>query len=188
MTFARLRPAHWVVFVAALALLFTTAPDWYSTQSGDEARRIQDQARPPDGQPGGQAEADVVREAGAVAESKERNAWQEDGGIDRILLICLLGTAALGVAAGFWRASGREAKGIGPYGIVGAAACISALLVLYRIVQEPGFDDFTTVKIGGPLALGVLGVMAFACATALRHDGDEPAPVVDRAPAAELGG
>jgi peptidoglycan/LPS O-acetylase OafA/YrhL len=188
LTFARLRPADWVVFVAALALLFTTAPDWYSTQSGDEARRIQEQATPEEGQPSGQAEADVQREAGALAESKERNAWQEDGGIDRIILICLLGTAALGVAAGFWRASGRTARGLGPYAVAGLAACITALLVLYRILQEPGFDELTTVKIGGPLALGVLGVMAFACATALRHDGDEPAAVVDRAPAAELDG
>ena len=31
MTFARLRTADWVAFVAALALLFTTAADWYST-------------------------------------------------------------------------------------------------------------------------------------------------------------
>ena len=43
-TFERLRPADWVVFVAALALLFTTAPDWYSTTRGEEARQIQEQA------------------------------------------------------------------------------------------------------------------------------------------------
>ena len=43
-TFARLRPADWVVFVAALALLFTTAPDWYSTTRGEEARQIQKHA------------------------------------------------------------------------------------------------------------------------------------------------
>jgi peptidoglycan/LPS O-acetylase OafA/YrhL len=168
LTFARLRPADWVVFVAALALLFTTAADWYSTTSGEEARKVQELARPEDGQPSGETEAEVEREAGALAESKERNAWQEDGSLDRILLICLLATTALGVAAAFWRASGREAKGLGPFAIAGAAACVTALLVLYRILQEPGFDETTTVKIGAPLALGVLGVMALACATALR--------------------
>jgi hypothetical protein len=31
------------------------------------------------------------------------------------------------------------------------------------------------VKIGAPLALGVLGVMAFACATALREPEDDAA-------------
>ena len=175
MTFARLRPADWVVFVAALALLFTTAPDWYSTAAGDEARTIQEQARPEEGQPSGETEAEVERQAGELAESKERNAWQEDGALDRILLICLLATAALGVAAAFWRASGRESKGLGPFALAGAGACVSALLVLYRVIQEPGFDEITTVKIGAPLALGVLGVMALACATALREPSDVPA-------------
>jgi hypothetical protein len=41
-----------------------------------------------------------------------------------------------------------------------------------RILQEPGFDAPTTVKIGAPLAVGVLGelgVLAFASATSLRE-------------------
>ena len=168
MTFARLRPADWVVFVAALVLLFTTAFDWYSTLAGDEARRVQQQARPEEGQPSGQAQAEVERAAGALAESKEKNAWQVDGTIDRVILICLLLTSALGVLAGFWRASGRQARGLGPYGLAGLMACVTAVLVLYRILQEPGFDELTTVKIGAPLALGVLGVYAFAAATSVR--------------------
>jgi hypothetical protein len=166
LTFARLRVADWVVFVAALALLFTTAPDWYSTTRGEEARQIQKNAAGSPGQP----EQEVERDAGALAEAQERNAWQEDGLIDRVILIALLATSALGVIAAFWRASGRETDGLGPFGLAGLAACVSALLVLYRVIQEPGFDDLTTVKIGAPLALGVLGVMAFACATALRDD------------------
>jgi hypothetical protein len=170
LTFARLRLADWVVFIAALALLFTTAADWYSTESGEEARRIQQNARTDEDRPSGQAEAEVEREAGALAESKERNAWQEDGTIDRVILVCLLLTTALGVAAGFWRASGSEARGLGPYGLAGLMASVTALLVLYRILQEPGFDELTTVKIGAPLALGVLGVFAFAAATSLREE------------------
>jgi hypothetical protein len=170
-SFARLRVSDWVVFVAALALLFTTAIDWYSTEAGVEARRIQENARPQEGEPSGQAEAEVERAAGALAESKERNAWQEDGTIDRIILIALLVTAGLGVLAAFWRASGREAHALGPYGGAGISACITAVLVLYRILQEPGFDALTTVQIGAPLALGVLGVFAFAAATSLRQEG-----------------
>jgi hypothetical protein len=169
-TFARLRVADWVVFIAALALLFSTAFDWYSTEAGVEARRIQENARPEEGQTTGQAEAEVERQAGALAESKERNAWQEDGAIDRIILIGVLVTAALGVLAAFWRASGREARGLGPYGWAGLSACVTALLVLYRVLQEPGFDELTTVQIGAPLALGVLGVFAFAAATSLRDE------------------
>jgi hypothetical protein len=170
LTFARLRVADWVVFIAALALLFTTAADWYSTKSGEEARRIQEQARPEEGQPSGQIQTEVEQGAGALAEGQERNAWQEDGTIDRIILICLLVTTALGVAAAFWRASGRESDGLGPYALVGFSATVTAFLVLYRIIQEPGFDELTVVQIGAPLALGVLGVIAFAAATSLRQE------------------
>jgi hypothetical protein len=178
-TFERLRLADWVVFVAALALLFTTAPDWYSTKVGEQARKIEQGTRRDDDRPSGQNEAEVQGIAGAVAESQERNAWEEDGTIDRIILTCILATSALGVLAGFWRASGREARGLGPYALAGLMACVTALLVLYRIIQEPGFDELTTVKIGAPLALGVLGVFAFASAVSLREEAraePEPAP------------
>jgi peptidoglycan/LPS O-acetylase OafA/YrhL len=171
-TFARLRPADWVVFVAALALLFTTAPDWYSTQTGDTAREIEEQAQPDEGLPSGQTQAEVEEDAAAIAQDEERNAWQEEGAIDRVILIAMLATAALGVVASYWRAAGR---GVALYGAAGVAASATALLVLYRILQEPGFDEVTTVKIGPPLALGVLGVMAFASATSIRED-PQPAP------------
>jgi hypothetical protein len=170
LTFERLRLSDWVVFVAALALLFTTAPVWYTTKGGEEARRVQQEAQPAEGQATGQAEAEVQREAGQLADEAEKNAWEANGTIDRIILIGVLATAALGVFAGFWRASGRRARAIGPYGLCGLVATITALLVLYRIVQEPGNDDLTVVKIGAPLTLGVLGVYAFAAATSLRHE------------------
>ena len=173
MTFERLRISDWVVFVAALALLFTTAPVWYSTQAGDEARRVQQEAHPEEGQQSGQAEAEVEREAGLLADNAEKNAWEVSGAIDRLILVGVLLTAALGVLAGFWRASGRRARGLDPYGLCGLVACVTALLLLYRILQEPGLDELTTVKIGAPLTLGVLGIYAFAAATSLR---DEEAP------------
>ena len=180
MTFRRLGVSDWVVFVAALALLFTTAPDWYSTKIGDEARRVQEEAKPPEGAPSGQSEAEVQREAGSVAEANEKNAWEVHGTIDRVILICLLATFALGVLAGFWRAGGGSAQGPGPYGLAGLLACITALLILYRLLQQPGLDELTTVKIGAPLALGVLGVYAFAAAASIRYEGRPEAPAYNR--------
>lgn len=173
MTFARLRLSDWVVFVAALALLFTTSLTWYSTTAGDEARRVQQEAQPDEGQPSGQSEAEVERAAGALADNAEKTAWEADDTIDRVILICILATSALGILAGFWRASGRSARRLGPYGLCGLVACVTALLVLYRILQEPGLDELTVVKIGAPITLVVLGVYTFAAATSLR---DEEAP------------
>ena len=170
MSFARLRVADWVAFVAALALLFTTAADWYSTQSGDEARRIQELAQPSEGEVVGQTERDVQEDAAALAEGEERNAWQPTATIDLLILVALLATAGLAVLAAFARAAGRRDEPLDATAVAGLAAAGTALLVVYRVLQEPGFDDATTVKAGAPLALLVLGVIAFACATSVRAD------------------
>jgi hypothetical protein len=160
-TFTRLRLADWVVFLAALALLFATAADWYSTKGGEQARQFE-QSAPSRGEG-----AELADDAAATAESAERNAWQADGGIDRVILVALLATVALAVYAAFMRAAGR---GPGFTALAGLAAALTALLVLYRMLQEPGLDDVTTVQAGAPLALAVLGVLALACAMSLRAE------------------
>jgi hypothetical protein len=208
-SFGRLRAWHWAVFLAALALLFVTAMDWYSTTTGEEARRIEELAEP-EGAAGGQVEREVQEDARVTAEGAEKNAWQADGAIDRLILVGLLLTAALGVVAAFAaarppggergepdrggapdagsepergrepepeRASepdperGREAdRGAAAAGLAGIAASATALLVTYRILQEPGFDASTTVQAGAPVALVVLGVIALASALTLRAE------------------
>jgi drug/metabolite transporter (DMT)-like permease len=165
MTFARLRLADWVVLLAALALLLVTAADWYSTQGGEQAREFER------GAPAQGEGAELADDAAAAAEGEERNAWQADAGIDRVILVALLGTSLLGVYAAFMRAAGRRYEGaLSPTAWAGVAAAITALLVLYRVLQEPGFDEVTTVQFGAPLALGVLGVLAFAAATSVRAE------------------
>jgi len=165
MSFARLRAADWVAFVAALALLFATAADWYSTEGGRQAREFE-QGAPAQGEG-----AELADDAAAAAEGEERNAWQADGAIDRAILVAMLGTAALAILAAFARAAGRRSEdGVGLTGWAGAAAALTALLVLYRVIQEPGFDEVNTVQYGAPLALGLLGVIAFACAMSVRAE------------------
>ena len=178
MSFARLRAWDWVAFIAALALLFVTAADWYSTKQGDDLRRTQDRAQP-QGALGGEIPRTLKREAGIAAEAQEKNAWQASGAIDRVILFGLLATAALGVLAAFSAASGRTSRSaVPPAALAAIAAAITALLVLYRVIQEPGADEVTTVKAGAPLALFVLGLIGFADASSLRskREGPEPEP------------
>jgi hypothetical protein len=78
------------------------------------------------------------------------------------------------VLAAFARAAGRRpGDGIGLTAWAGIAAGLTALMVLYRLIQEPGFDEVNTVQYGAPLALGLLGVIAFACAMSVRADEEE---------------
>jgi hypothetical protein len=170
MTFERLRPWDWVALVAALALLFTMALDWWSTPMGQEARRIE-QHNQPHGALGGDVAREVQEEARLAADKAERNAWQQDGGIDRVILVALLLTAGLGVSAAFFRAAGRRFEPPWtPSALTAVAAVITALLVGYRTLQQPGLDEATTVQAGIPVAVVVLGVLAFASGRGLRAE------------------
>lgn len=165
MTFARLTRGDWVAWVAALALLLTLALDWYGSQLGDEARRIERTA------PAAPVAQDLREDARIVAEGQERNAFQADAVIDRVILVVLLSAALLAFAAGVARAAGKRFE---PPGTPSAAAALAgvagAALVAYRIVQEPGLDAATTVKLGALLGLISSGVLALGAAAALRAE------------------
>ena len=176
MTFARLRTADWVAMVAALALLLVMALDWYSTALGDEARRIEKNTQGPLPGEAGQDLRQYNEDARSVAEGQEHNAWQADALIDRVILLSLLATVGLAIAAGFLRAAGRRFEPpLTPSALAAMAAGATALLVTYRIIQEPGLDEASTVKAGAPLAVIVLGLIAFACSRGLKHE-EEGAP------------
>jgi hypothetical protein len=169
MTFERLRRADWLAFAAALTLLFVTAVDWYSTKQGEDARNTLDRV---EGLPPVAEDREEAKEsATALAEREEDNAWQASAAIDRLILILLLGTVGTAIAAAFLRAAGRRFEPPGtPSGIAAVGATVTAALVAYRIVQEPGLDAASTVKIGAPLAVLVLAVLAFASARGLQAE------------------
>ncbi|HEY1357433.1 MAG TPA: hypothetical protein VGF21_03920 [Thermoleophilaceae bacterium] len=180
MTFARLRTMDWVAMLAALALLLVMAADWYSTTLGDEARQVQQNTQGHFGGEAGQDLRDANQDAKNIAEGQERNAWQTTGLIDRVILLSLLATVALALGAGFLRAAGRSFEPpLTPSALAAVAAALSALLVTYRIIQEPGLDDATNVKAGAPLAVALLGLIAFACARGLKHE-EEGRPFRER--------
>lgn len=167
MTFARLTRGDWLAWGAALVLIVSMALDWYGSELGDEARRIQELV------PSAAAVEDVREDARIVAEGEERNPFQADGAVDRLLLVVLLGAALLAFAAGALRAAGRRfAPPATPSAAAAVAGTLGALLVAYRIVQEPGLDVATTVKGGAVLGLVAAGVLALGAADALRSEQD----------------
>ena len=170
MTFARLLRADRVAMLAALALLFVIGTDWYSTTAGEEARRIERIERP-SGAAGGELSRAVEDRARAAAEDAEKNAIQVTAPVDRAIAAGLFATAALALIAGFLRAAGRRFEPpLTPSALAALTAAVSALLVLYRAIDEPGSDASTTVEPGLPLALVVLGAIALAGALALRAE------------------
>ena len=169
MTFERLRRADWVAFAAALALLLVTGVDWYTTKQGEDARTTLDRVE--DLPPAADEREEAREGAQALAEREEDNAWQAGAAIDRLILLLVLATVATAIAAAFLRAAGRRFEPPWtPSGLAAIAATLTALLVAYRIVQEPGLDAASTVKIGAPLAVLVLALLAFASARGLQAE------------------
>jgi hypothetical protein len=169
--FARLQRADVAALVAAFALLFVMAMDWYSTVNAEEGRRQQELADPQGRAEGGEIPR-AVDEAGRIAgEEGERNAWQPFEAIDSAILVLLVAAYALTVLSAFLRAAGKRVEPpLTPAALGSTLAGVGALLVAYRIWQEPGVDSFTTVKAAAPLAIVVLGALALALATAYRGE------------------
>ena len=169
-----MRRGHAVALVGALALLLVMALDWYGSVTGDEARRIESLTDEPSGAEAGEIDRRLNEDAQFLAEREEKNAWQADALVDRILLGLMLGAIALALLTALARAAGaKPTKGIGPAGLAAVLATAAALLVAYRIVQEPGLDQATTIKLGAPLALLPLAMIALGASSALRADDRE---------------
>ncbi len=170
MSLERILRADAVAAVAAVALLFVMALDWYSTATGERARFREKQAQPK-GALAGEPARVQKEEAEIVAEGEERNAWQESGAIDRVILLGLLATFALALGTAFMRAAGRRLEPpLTPSTVTAVVATLTALLVVYRTLQEPGIDDVNTVEAGAPLAVVVLAVIALAARAAMREE------------------
>ena len=112
--------------------------------------------------------------AGEVADRETDKAWEADGLIDRVILVLIGATIVLAVVNWFTRSLGaKPTKGLGPAGACALLATAAAVLVAYRIIQEPGFDDATTVKAGPLVAIFLLAAIAIGSSSALRDDDRE---------------
>lgn len=182
MSFERLTKGDALAWLAGLALLFVTAIDWYSTKLGDAARQIEHDVQVPNGPVGSQIPSTIQQQAQQVANGQEKNLWQLHAGIDRLILIVLLAAALSAALAAIMRvAAHRYRGGFTPSGAAAMLAGLGCLLVLYRIVQQPGDNQVTTVKSGPWLAFVALGLLCLGASLAWRaeRDGsawkDEPA-------------
>ena len=171
-----MRRGHAIALAGALLLLLVMAMDWYSTATGDEARRIESITDNPSGADAGEIDRRLNEDAREIAEDEEKNAWQADALIDRIILILMLLAIVFAVLTAITRSAGAKAtKGLGPAGAAAIFAAAAAALVAYRIIQEPGLDSATNVKAGAPLALLGLAMIALGSSSALRADDKETA-------------
>jgi hypothetical protein len=171
--FRRLTPGHALALVAALALLLVMAPNWYTDKAGEQDRAFQQDAAP---SLSTQTDKSVAAENGAAAAAHEKNAWQASGLIDRVILIGLLATAALAIAAAYLRAAGRTRT---PSALATLTGLVTAALIAYRIIQPPGLNEAAVVKWGAPAGLVCVGLVALGSRMATRA---ERQPVPDAAP------
>jgi drug/metabolite transporter (DMT)-like permease len=170
--FERLTRGHVVAAVAALALLLVMAMDWYGSTAADEARDVTKSAQTRGAQ-AGEAGRALKEDAQRVIARDEKNAWQEQRSFDRFILICLLACVFLPLFAAGYRAAGKRSEPpFTPSAIAAMVAAFTALLVAYRIINEPGNDVTTTVKIGAPLGLLCLAAIGLGSASAFQGEAD----------------
>ena len=168
MTFTRLGRGDLLAMVAALALLLVMATDWYSTKLGENARADQGKVLP---QLNRSDDPKVSTQLGEFADSQEKNAWQADALVDRVILMALLAAAALALVAAWGRAAGRNLLGTrSPSALASLFGLVACMLLVYRILQPPGSNAIAVVKIGAPLGLLCVGLLTIGARVAARGE------------------
>jgi hypothetical protein len=172
-SFRRLTVGHVIALVGALALLLVMAPDWYTDKVGEQDRYFEDQILPQISNESTPSEKEKQAEA---AETHEKNAWQAPAAIDRLILVLLLASAALAIAAAFLRAADRKVGPPSLSAVATLAALAAAILVAYRILQPPGLNVAAVVKWGAPAGLLCVGLIAVGSrfATLAEREPGEP--------------
>ncbi len=165
MTFARLSPGRVAALVAALALILLLAADWYTTEAGAEARRIErlQQTARAESPTAESLSLDVERQASAAAEEAESNGWQADRPVDRVILVLVLAAIGLTIAGSFLIAADRPER---LTAVAAPVALLGALLLLYRMLDPPGPGGQAQIGLVG--AVIALVVIAAGSARALR--------------------
>src|SRR4051794_20197597 len=148
------------------------AMDWYGSHAADAAHQVSNTANT-SGAQAGEAGRALKQDADEVIARDEKIAWQEKDFLDRLLLVLLLGSVFLALFAAGYRASGRRAEPPWtPSAFAAIVAALAALIVAFRIINEPGNDLTTTVKLGAPLGLLCLAAIGIGSANAFKGEAD----------------
>jgi hypothetical protein len=169
-TFTRLGRGDLLAMVAALALLLVMATDWYSTKLGEQARDNQSKILPQLNRPEDNPKESTRQ--GEFADTQEKNAWQADALVDRLILIALLASIALVLVAAWARAADRRIV-IGrwsPSALASVIGLVACALLVYRILQPPGLNAAAVVKAGAPLGLLCIGLLTIGARVAARGE------------------
>jgi hypothetical protein len=171
-TFTRLGRGDLLAMIAALALLLVMATDWYSTKLGEQARHDQSLILPQINQ-----SEDNPKEStrqGEFADTQEKNAWQANALIDRLILIALVASVALALVAAWARAADRRivVARLSPSALASIVGLLACLMLVYRILQPPGLNEAAVVKVGAPLGLVCVGLLTIGARVAAR--GEQP--------------
>jgi drug/metabolite transporter (DMT)-like permease len=168
----RLTRGHVVAAVAALALLIVMAMTWYGSQQADLARQLGNAANI-GGAEAGETGRAVKADADRIVARDEKNPWQEQARVDRVLLALLLISVFLALLAAVVRAAG---KGPAPPWTLSAftalTAAATAVFLAFRIVNQPGNDAETTVKTGAFLGLLLVAVIGVGAASGFRTESE----------------
>jgi hypothetical protein len=184
-TFTRLGRGDLLAAIAALALLFVMAIDWYTTKEGQQLRDDSKLILP---QLNNEVSPSLKQQAESAAQGFEKNAWQAHALIDRLILLAMLAAIVLALAAAVLRAADRVSRARRARAFTSIAGIVAFVLIAYRIFQPPGLNDAAVVKAGAPLALLCTALITIGARIATiserRTDGeppgepDEPAPTI----------
>jgi hypothetical protein len=171
----RLRLGDVIALLAAFALLFTMAGDWYSTSTGEEAREIVER-QGTEGPGSGIFDDGAVEDARVEAEQAERNAWSVSSPVDVLALLALLATIGAVLIGAALHASGREfpESGRSPRSLAALLALLALVLLVVQAAVRLDADSEVTIKIGLPLGVAALGMIACGAGLALRDARQAP--------------
>jgi hypothetical protein len=145
----RLRIGEWLAAAGGAALLAAMFLDWYA----------------------------VVVDVGSLGElSAEFNAWQSLDVID--ILLALVAALAIGLAV-LQATQSSPALPVGAGVLTTTLGAVAVLLVLYRIIDQPGDGEFVEVRVGAWAGLAATVVITAGGWASLREEGvrgDSPGP------------